>query len=82
MARVIFKDVPVHLKSRVGPVSFKRRTMVKHESGNEYLAPVEYSFTFENGFQCDVPKDVWEELRGEWLDRTANLKYSEALLPF
>lgn len=69
----------VLLKSR-GPVEFTRRTMIRHESGNQYLAPVTYRFTFENDFKNAVPKTIWEELREEYLDRKQGLRYSEFFL--
>lgn len=69
------------LRSRVGPVEFTRRVMIKHESGNQYLAPQTYRFDLDNGFKNTVPSQVWDELQNEFLDRKANLKYREALIP-
>lgn len=71
----------VKLRSRVGTVRFTRRTLLKHETGNTYLAPVEYVFDPTNGFTAEVGRDVWEDLEHEYLDRTAGLRYCDALKP-
>lgn len=67
------------LKSRVGAVEFTRRTRIEHERGTTYEMRT-YRFNFDNDFKAKVPSDVWSDLENEWLDRSANLKYKEALI--
>ena len=35
----------------------------------------------ENGFTSNVGRDVWQQLEHEMLDRTAGLRYCDALKP-
>lgn len=70
----------LRLKSRVGPVEFTRRTKTIHPNGTMSYEMRTYRFGFDNDFRQEIPSDVWESLKGEFLDRSTNLKYSEALL--
>lgn len=70
----------VTLKSRVGSLEFRRRTLINEEGRLPRYEMRTYRFGFENDFRCSVPKTVWEDLRGEWLDRTTGLRYQEAFL--
>jgi len=60
-------------------VEFTRRTKVEHERGTSYEMRT-YRFSFDNDFRQSVPREVWESLEHEWLDRTHGLKYGEALI--
>ena len=70
----------VLLKSNAGPFEFTRRVRISHENGNEYLAPQTYRFGFENGFRTAVPKQVWEELEHEYVDRKNQIRYKDILI--
>lgn len=69
----------VNLRSMAGPIEFTRRVMIRHESGNEYLAPVTYRF--DNGLKSAVPLGVWEELENEFIDHKNGIRYRDVLKP-
>jgi hypothetical protein len=71
----------VTLKSRVGPLSFTRRTFVTHESGKTFYEVRTYEFNNDNGCKMAVPQQVWAELSGEFLDSKTRLRYRDALIP-
>lgn len=67
----------VTLKSR-GPVSFRRRPMLTAPDGTKYYGEVrEYRFDLDNSCRAEVPVNVWDELRDEYLDRRIGLKYHD-----
>ena len=71
----------VNLRSIGGPVEFTRRVMIRHESGNEYLAPVTYRFSLDNGLRGAVPLGAWEELENEFIDSKNGIRYRDILKP-
>lgn len=69
----------VTLKSRVGPINLAYRPIIMTRVGpmpEKHL----FHFTQDNDFRVAVPRDWWEQIKGSWLDKTANLKYKEALI--
>ena len=66
----------IRLRSRVGPLHLRRRVV----KDNEYVVE-EFDWNFDNGFKCEVPEDWWEQQGQQWLDKTHNLRYKEALTP-
>ena len=71
----------VTLKSRVGPVSFKDTVKLIHADGGVSYERREFRFDFDNDFRATVPREIWERIEGEFLDRTAGLRYGDALKP-
>jgi hypothetical protein len=68
----------VRLKSTVGPLTIARR--IQDSSGR--LSKEELHWNFDNDFKVVVPRDWWERIQDEYLDRTTGLQYRKALLPF
>ena len=66
----------VRLHSRVGVLHLTRRQELP--SGEK--TKIEYNWDFDNSFTAEVPKDYWERLSDQYLDRANSLKYNEALL--
>jgi hypothetical protein len=62
--------VTLKTKRGVGSFEFRRETKMIHpESRKVYSKPVTYSFNFDNGFKSDVPKEVWESIKGLGIDK-------------
>ena len=62
--------VTLKTKRGVGTFEFRRETKMIHpESKKQYSMPVTYSFNFENNFKADVPKQVWEDIKGMRIDK-------------
>lgn len=40
----------------------------------------QYHWHLENGCIQELPKDYWEILENDWLDRTTNLRYKDAFI--
>jgi len=55
--------------------------MIKHENGNEYLAPVTFKFNFDNNFKTAVPKHIWDDLSMQYVDAKHGIRYCDILLP-
>ena len=73
--------VILRTKSGVGPFEFTRRTIIKHETGNEYLTPMTYRFNFDNNFKTAVPKHIWEDIAEEFVDRKEGKRFRDILSP-
>lgn len=71
----------VTLRSIAGPFEFTRRTMLRHENGNKYLAPATFRFSFENNFTTAVPLDVWDDLSEQFADSKLGVRYRDILKP-
>ena len=65
----------VTLKSRIGPFTATYRPIVD----GAYEKHV-FDWCFDNDFRVAVPKQWWEEISPEFIDRTNNLRYKEAFL--
>jgi hypothetical protein len=70
----------VTLKSRVGPVSFKDTVRQIHPDGGVTYERQEFRFDFDNDFRAAVPREIWERIEGEYLDRKTGLRYADALI--
>ncbi len=72
----------VTLKSRVGPYGPITRTVqLKNSEGIvERYERVKYYWPLENDCRCVMPRQVWEELEHEYLDRQQRLQYKDAFL--
>lgn len=55
--------------------------MIKHESGNEYLAPLTFKFNFDNNFKTAVPKHIWEDVSTQYVDAKNGIRYCDILSP-
>lgn len=69
----------VTLKSRVGPVTLMYRPIVETRLG-PMPDKIEFNFNQDNDFRVAVPKDWWEQIKDQHLDRNINLLYKEALI--
>ena len=67
----------VLLRSRVGPVEFRRRVRTVHENGVASYDVKDYRFTFDNDFRQAVPSQVWDELADEYFGRDTGKRYRE-----
>lgn len=67
----------VLLKSRIGPHQITYRPLDEH--GNPQKVVFEWGF--DNDFKCAVPLTWWNEMEPQIMDKTTDLKYSEAFLP-
>lgn len=57
-------------KRGVGAFEFRQSTKVIHpESRKEHTIPVTYSFNFDNNFKAAVPKQVWETIKENRIDK-------------
>lgn len=70
----------VRLKSKY-PAAFRRRVMTRDECGNPKYEMRLFEFNLDNGFRCEVPVSVWEELVDKWYDPNFNLKYKDIMQP-
>ena len=73
--------VTLRTKAGVGAFEFTRRDMIKHESGNEYLAPLTFKFNFDNNFKTAVPKHIWEDVSLQYVDAKNGIRYCDILSP-
>lgn len=67
----------VLLKSRVGSLHLRRRVQDPLTGGRVE----DYDWGFDNDFQTEVPREWWEELKDQYLDKQAELRYRQALYP-
>ena len=56
----------VKLKSKRGVVSFRQRVISTHkDSGKKFYEMHNFVFNFDNDFKCDVPVQVWEDVKNK-----------------
>ena len=75
---LINNTVRIRTKQSTGPLLIRRRVGVPTDPAN-YRIEV-YDWNFDNGFAQVLPVDYWESLKGEFVDRRNNLRYSDLLV--
>lgn len=66
----------VKLKAK-GPVEFTRRTKILHESGRMTYDVKTFRFALDNDCRLAIPKEVWDDLRDEYLNKKHGLRYRD-----